>query len=316
MIGETEVGFNRTLHEGYINDGMQNKSCFPLKYFEIMECEIYRNDFEVKVSDIVGYFIKREDSNNQFFYKWDEMGLVLKNIPVLPYVVESKPIYITVYDPDRGILAEAYFTYTPRHLTSVAMGCIFDRDYYPDFNPYEPIKGDKITIAKVWMQTSLRIKEGARIIVRLPHEIIINVEIPEDNMDVWLTNMTEIDCTSIQGLHPDLQCHIHSLFCARNYLPIMNVAEFDTLLKSDESEMYTDRNCVRFNQQIEGEQASVPRVQCFLLDKCYLNRRHYELENGMDNPISSEHYNLIEIKEGFKPLESEEDQNSTSSDDQ
>jgi len=104
-IGETESGFNRTLHESYINDGNINMTCYPLRYFKLEECTILPNNFELLASNLVGYYIKREDSGNQFFYKWDEIGLVIKNLPVLPYVIESKPIRITIYDPDRGVLA-------------------------------------------------------------------------------------------------------------------------------------------------------------------------------------------------------------------
>lgn len=101
--------------------------------------------------------------------------------------------------PSRGALAYSNFTYTPVHATNLGMGAIFDRDYYPEFNPGNLAKGSKITIIKTWMQTATRIKNESYAIVYIPSEVEINNLIDESNLsfEEWVNNRTEIDCTSI-----------------------------------------------------------------------------------------------------------------------
>ena len=63
--------------------------------------------------------------------------------------------------------------------TTVALGAILDRDYYPEFNPLNYVKGEKINVLKVWVQTATEVKHGAYATFKIPQEIMINITQPD-----------------------------------------------------------------------------------------------------------------------------------------
>jgi len=53
-------------------------------------------------------------------------------------------------------------------MTTPGIGVFFDRDYYPQHNPGNAIRGEKINIIKVWVQTTTKIGVGSTLNYKIP----------------------------------------------------------------------------------------------------------------------------------------------------
>jgi hypothetical protein len=60
-------------------------------------------------------------------------------------------------------LAHGEFNYTSVARTTPGIGVYFDRDYYPTHNPGNAIRGEKINIVKVWIQTASTLTVGSKL---------------------------------------------------------------------------------------------------------------------------------------------------------
>ena len=91
-----------------------------------------------------------------------------------------------------------------------------DRDFYLDYNYGLPIKGDQLYTLTVWWQNTARLKQGTYSVLKIPQEIIFEVDVGPKDFDKWMNNKTEVDCTVIQGLSgKNIKCYITSLICDR-----------------------------------------------------------------------------------------------------
>jgi hypothetical protein len=174
-IGETPTGFDLDKWAANIeNSTTMLKSCQPLRYFNTTDCRLQAgNANRVEVKYLVNYRIEREDLGASFSYGWGNIAAAIRNLPLLPYEQESAKINIEIRlaEGEKKRLAFASFTYKTAPCTTPGMGIAFDRDYYPGHNPYDATKGQKVKIAKVWIQTMTKVKTGAKVIVKIPYEI-------------------------------------------------------------------------------------------------------------------------------------------------
>jgi hypothetical protein len=101
---------------------------------------------KIKIESMVDYRVIRKDFGTYFTYTWGIVAVVIRNVPVLPYVTTSALIFMELDIKSRGSLAFTNFTYTSTSATTLGMGATFDRDYYPEYNKGNIAKGQKITI--------------------------------------------------------------------------------------------------------------------------------------------------------------------------
>lgn len=116
------------------------------------------------------------------------------------------------------LLAYTKFKYVALPKKTFQLGGIIDRDFYPNYNPYDEIAGEKIKIIKIWMQSAARVRDGSYNIFKIPMEILINIDFYPMVINDWVNNRTEIDCTSLQGYSSGIKCTLLTIVCTRNYL--------------------------------------------------------------------------------------------------
>lgn len=102
----------------------------------------------VQIYDAMNYTLGREDIGDTSIYYFSYISFVIRNIPVLPYVVQSQNISVKVYnrsvissesigdtklptlDGPKSLLAECQFNYTPVAELTAQVGAVIDRDYF------------------------------------------------------------------------------------------------------------------------------------------------------------------------------------------
>ena len=123
------------MFNGYRDDENHTMNCYNLTFVNLTDCIVTNNNYTVEVYDILSYLIYRDED----IYYFANMGVVVKNIPTLPYVAESVPIGIEVLNSTDGrgqlkvtkMLGKNDITYSTSHLTTKQVGAVFDRDFYP-----------------------------------------------------------------------------------------------------------------------------------------------------------------------------------------
>lgn len=141
--------------------------------------------------------MEEDGPDGEPIYYFGKIAFAIRNVPVLPYVKLSENIQVRVEKWDKGPLAYGYFNYTPIAEMSLKIGSFFDRNYYPDHNLGNATLGDKINVMKVWFQSNSKFGVDSYAHVHIPKEVLINLNIKEENQDVWIKNETEIDCDRI-----------------------------------------------------------------------------------------------------------------------
>lgn len=81
-----------------LNKTFMYNNCYNLTYIRMRWCLLSKERKEIELYDIINYTINRDDSTDPIKYDFGYIGAVIRNIPTLPYVTESKDITMTIYN--------------------------------------------------------------------------------------------------------------------------------------------------------------------------------------------------------------------------
>jgi len=90
--------YNSTKKDAYY------QNCYNLTYIQLRTCILSKDNMQIEIFDAVNYTIQREDEGETSRYFFNYISFVIRNVPILPYVIESKNISVTVYN--RSVFAE------------------------------------------------------------------------------------------------------------------------------------------------------------------------------------------------------------------
>ena len=147
------------------------KNCWNQTFIEMSKCQLMVNNKVIKISFIKDYQIQRLDKDGpdgEPIYYFGKIAFTIRNVPVLPYQTQSENIEVKIESWEYGDLAYGIYNYTSVAERTLGVGVIFDRDYYPDHNPGNAIRGEKINIARVWFQSNSKFGVGSKIFFKIP----------------------------------------------------------------------------------------------------------------------------------------------------
>ena len=72
-------------------------NCYNLTYVNLTDCILNENS-QVEIHNIINYTLVREQQpDGSMKYYWGIMGVTVRNIPILPYAMESVNITLGIY---------------------------------------------------------------------------------------------------------------------------------------------------------------------------------------------------------------------------